>query len=145
MPRGWDGGSEKRKCGEQRVANEQNLIPFTSDQDREEAKKNGRNGGKASGAARRRKRSMREAAEYYLSLPVMDQKAINRFEKDGIEVGDIDNQMAVIVGLTKSAMKGDSRAAKLIMEMLGENPKEEPNDQQIQQHNALIEAIRNMK
>lgn len=126
------------------MSNEQNLVSI-GDRTTEEQRAITSAGGKASGVARRRKRSMREAAEYYLSLPVMDQKAINRFEKDGIEAGDIDNQMAVIVGLTKSAMKGDSRAAKLIMEMLGENPKEEPNDQQIQQHNALIEAIKNMK
>lgn len=126
------------------MSNEQNLVSI-GDRTTEEQRAITSAGGKASGVTRRRKRSMREAAEYYLSLPVMDQKAINRFEKDGIEVGDIDNQMAVIVGLTKSAMKGDSRAAKLIMEMLGENPKEEPNDQQIQQHNALIEAIKNMK
>lgn len=126
------------------MSNEQNLVSI-GDRTTEEQRAITSAGGKASGVTRRRKRSMREAAEYYLSLPVMDQKAINRFEGDGIEVGDIDNQMAVIVGLTKSAMKGDSRAAKLIMEMLGENPKEEPNDQQIQQHNALIEAIKNMK
>lgn len=126
------------------MSNEQNLVSI-GDRTTEEQRAITSAGGKASGVTRRRKRSMREAAEYYLSLPVMDQKAINRFEKDGIEVGDIDNQMAVIVGLTKSAMKGDSRAAKLIMEMLGENPKEEPNDQQIQQHNALVEAIKNMK
>lgn len=126
------------------MANEQNLVSI-GDRTKEEQRAITSAGGRASGATRRRKRSMREAAEYYLSLPVKDQKVINRFEKDGIEAEDIDNQMAVIVGLTKSAMKGDSRAAKLIMEMLGENPKEEPNDQQIQQHNALIEAIKNMK
>lgn len=126
------------------MANEQNLIPFGERSESEERAMRSK-GGVNSGATRRRKRSMREAAEYYLSLPVKDQKVINRFEKDGIETDDIDNQMAVIVGLAKSAMKGDSRAAKLIMEMLGENPKEEPNDQQIQQHNALIDAIKNMK
>ena len=34
---------------------EDNLIPFTSEQNREESKKNGVKGGKASGEARRRK------------------------------------------------------------------------------------------
>lgn len=127
------------------MANEKNLIPFTSEQSHEEAKKNGSKGGIASGVARRRKRSMRDAAEYYLSLPVMDKKAISRFEKDGIETDDIDNQMAIIVGLARTAMRGDSKAAKLLMEMLGENPKEEPNGNQEQQHCALIDAIKNMK
>lgn len=42
------------------MANEQNLIPFTSDQSREEAKKNGRKGGIASGKARRENKLIRE-------------------------------------------------------------------------------------
>lgn len=141
MPRGREGGSETRKCGEWRVANEKNLIPGGHKLTAEEQS----NGGKASGVARRRKRSMRDAAEYYLSLPVMDKKAISRFEKDGIETDDIDNQMAIIVGLARSAMKGDSKAAKLIMEMLGENPKEDTNENQEKQHCALVDAIKNMK
>ena len=122
------------------MANERNLTgqhKLTA----EEAAKGGRN----SAVTRRRKRSMREAAEYYLSLPVMDKKAISQFEKDGIETDDIDNQMAIIVGLARTAMRGDSKSAKLLMEMLGENPKEEPNDNQTQQHCALIDAIKNMK
>lgn len=42
------------------MANEQNLKPpFTSDQSREEAAKNGRKGGIASGAARREKATLR--------------------------------------------------------------------------------------
>ena len=50
------------------MSNEKNLIPFnerTESEQREIAQK----GGIASGAARRRKRSMRQAADYYLSLP----------------------------------------------------------------------------
>ena len=50
------------------MANEENLIPFnerTESEQRQIAQK----GGIASGAARRRKRSMKEAADYYLSLP----------------------------------------------------------------------------
>jgi LDH2 family malate/lactate/ureidoglycolate dehydrogenase len=45
------------------VANEQNLKPFTEDQNREEAVKNGRKGGKASGVARRRKADLRRMAQ----------------------------------------------------------------------------------
>lgn len=47
------------------MANEENLIPFnerTESEQRQIAQK----GGIASGAARRRKRSMKEAADYYL-------------------------------------------------------------------------------
>lgn len=126
------------------MANEKNLIPFGERSESEERAMRSK-GGVNSGATRRRKRSMRDAAEYYLSLPVMDKKAISRFEKDGIETDDIDNQMAIIVGLARTAMRGDSKAAKLLMEMLGENPKEETNNDQEQQHCALIDAIKNMK
>ena len=55
------------------VSNEKNLIPFnerTESEQREIAQK----GGIASGAARRRKRSMRQAADYYLSLPETDRR-----------------------------------------------------------------------
>ena len=144
MPRGRDGGSEKRKSGEWRVANEQNLIPL-NERSKEEAKKIQQMGGQARVAARRRKRSMKEAAEYYLSLAVTDTKVINKLQKDGVDPDDIDNQMAIIVGLARTAMKGDARSAKLLVEMLGESPKDEPNNNQIQQHNALVDAIKNTK
>lgn len=49
------------------MANEQNLKPFTSDQNREEAAKAGRKGGKASGAARRAAKTYREAAKILLA------------------------------------------------------------------------------
>lgn len=105
------------------MPNEQNIVPyrFTSDQNREEAAKNGRSGGRASGVSRRRKRSLREAADLYLSLPVADQKKWNAISRQGVDPEDIDNQMAVIIGLTQRAMKGDAKAAKVILDLLGEN------------------------
>lgn len=104
------------------MANEQNIIPyqFTSEQSREEAAKNGAKGGIASGIARRRKRSLREAADYFLSLPVTDPDTFNRLALDGLNPEDIDNQMALIVGLTKAAAAGDSKAAKTLADFLGE-------------------------
>lgn len=126
------------------MANEQNLIPFGERSESEERAMRSK-GGVNSGATRRRKRSMREAAEYYLSLSVTDTKVINKLQKDGVDPDDIDNQMAIVVGLARTAMKGDARSAKLLIEMLGENPKDEPNNDQIHQHNALVEAIKNTK
>lgn len=68
MPRGWDGGSEKRKCGEWRVANEQNLIPFSERTESEQ-----RNiriaGGVASGVARRRKKTLADLAKMIAENP----------------------------------------------------------------------------
>lgn len=108
------------------MPNEQNLVPFDSNQSREEAKKNGAKGGRASGVSKRRKKSLREAAELYLSLPVANKTAWNKLARDGVAPEDVDNQMAIIAGLTIKAVKGDAKAAKLLFDLLGEQPKEEP-------------------
>ena len=104
------------------MPNEQNLVPyqFDSSQSREEAAKNGALGGRASGVSRRRKRSLREAADLYLSLPVADKRTWNRLARDGVDPEDVDNQMAVIAGLTIKAAKGDAKAAKVLFDLLGE-------------------------
>ena len=76
-------------------------------------------GGQASGVSRRRKKSLREAAELYLSLPVADKRTWNRLAREGVEPEDVDNQMAIIAGLALKAMKGDSRAAKVLFDLIG--------------------------
>lgn len=99
------------------MPNERNLIPVRST---EEARERGRNGGRASGEARRRKKSLREAAELYLSLPVSDKRAWNKLAKDGVAPEDVDNQMAIIAGLSIKAAKGDAKAAKVLFELVGD-------------------------
>ena len=112
------------------MPNEQNLIPIeevNSRRSREEHSEDSRKGGIASGVSRRRKRSLKEAADLFLSLPVADQRAWNKIAKSGVDPEDIDNQMAIIIGLTTKAVKGDAKAAKVIIDLLGENPGEEKN------------------
>ena len=100
------------------MANEQNLIPF-SERTESEQREIRSSGGIASGAARRRKRSLKEAADLYLSLPVSDKRVWNRLSRQYVEPEDIDNQMAVIAGLSKAAAKGDAKAAKVLFDLLG--------------------------
>lgn len=102
------------------MPNEQNIVPyqFDSNQSREQAAKNGAAGGRASGVSRRRKKSLREAAELYLSLPVANRRAWNKISAEGVDPDDIDNQMAMIIGLTQKAIKGDAKAAKIIVDLL---------------------------
>ena len=104
------------------MPNERNLIPVRST---EEARERGRNGGSASGEARRRKKSLREAAELYLSLPVSDKRAWNKLAKDGVAPEDVDNQMAIIAGLSIKAAKGDAKAAKVLFDLIGDQSREE--------------------
>ena len=103
------------------MPNEQNLVPMDQ-RTKEEATELGREGGRASGIARRRKRSLREAADLYLSLPVADRKSWNKIAREGVDPEDIDNPMAMIIGLTQQAMKGDAKAAKVIVDLIGEAP-----------------------
>ena len=106
------------------MPNEQNLIPMDQ-RSQKEARELGREGGRASGEARRRKKSLREAAELYLSLPVSDKRAWNKLSKDGVAPEDVDNQMAIIAGLSIKAAKGDAKAAKVLFDLIGDQSREE--------------------
>ena len=106
------------------MPNEQNLIPMDQ-RSKSEARELGREGGRASGEARRRKKSLREAAELYLSLPVSDKRAWNKLAKDGVAPEDVDNQMAIIAGLSIKAAKGDAKAAKVLFDLIGDQSKTE--------------------
>lgn len=96
-----------------------NLVPMDQ-RSKDEARSLGQQGGIASGAARRRKRSMREAADYYLSLPETDRRRVNAIDPE-----DIDNQMAVVMGVTERAKRGDPQAASVLLKMLGEDTVQE--------------------
>lgn len=100
------------------MPNERNLIPFDERTESEQREIRSA-GGQASGVSRRRKKSLREAAELYLSLPVADKRTWNRLAREGVEPEDVDNQMAIIAGLALKAMKGDSRAAKVLFDLIG--------------------------
>lgn len=102
------------------MSNEKNLIPFnkrTESEQREIAQQ----GGIASGKARRRKRSMKEAADYYLSLPETDRRRVNAMLRDEVDPEDVDNQMSVVMGMAEAAKRGDARAAGVLLKMLGED------------------------
>ena len=101
------------------MPNEENIVPYQF-QSGNEAREAGAAGGKASGAARRRKRSLKDAADLYLSLPVSDRRRWNAIARKGVAPEDVDNQMAMIIGLTEAATQGDAKAAKVIVDLLGD-------------------------
>lgn len=121
------------------MPNEKNLIPF--DQRTEsERREIAASGGRASGVSRRRKKSLREAADLYLSLSPTDKRLWNKIARRGVDPEDIDNQMAMIIGLTERATLGDAKAAKVIVDLLGEGGKEQPPAGE----NNLLEAIQSI-
>ena len=97
-----------------------NLVPLNK-RTKEEQRTIQQVGGAASGVSRRRKRSLKEATDLYLSLPVKDKRMLYKIISKGVDPEDVDNQMAIIVGLAAAAANGDARAAKMILEFLGED------------------------
>jgi hypothetical protein len=113
---------------------EDNLIPFTSEQNREKAKINGKKGGIRSGEVRREKATMRKTLELLLDevadIPDNENKLTYR-------------QLATI-GLLKGAIKGDNANYKTILETIGEmqeQPNETPNVQINIVDNSNLERI----
>ena len=62
------------------VANEKNLVPFTSEQSHEEAVKNGRKGGIASGEAKRNRKMLRDCIDYLLERAVQEKLVRRRWQ-----------------------------------------------------------------
>ena len=90
-----------------------NLKPYRSE---DEAREGGRRGGIASGAARRRKRDMREWAE------ILGQTLMTMKTPDGKEVADGDMAAAVVLKQYQKAInKSDTAAAAFLMRLRGED------------------------
>ena len=109
------------------MANEQNLIPFTSDQNREEAKKNGRKGGIASGAARRAKREARETAKRVLDFkPDLPPQMLDTMRRMGLRKNVTpDMRYIATLAIRQKDMKGDMACYKFLIEMAGETAEAE--------------------
>ena len=71
------------------MPNPENVKPyeFTSEQSREEAAKNGRKGGIASGEARRKKKTLRETAEIMLACE-LPPDVKRKLKSNGLEAED---------------------------------------------------------
>lgn len=93
------------------MANQENLIghEFTSDQNREEAAKNGRKGGRASGKKRRERKLMREIFEDMLKRKYTNAQGQ---EMDGATI--------MCMKQFQKALDGDLKAFTEIRDMVGE-------------------------
>lgn len=118
-----------------------NLVP-NEERTPDELRSITQKGGIASGVARRRKRSMREAADYYLALPETDRRRVNALLRDEVEPEDVDNQMSVVMGMAEAAKRGDARAAGVLLKMLGEEaPQEDPAADTLERARELLGGV----
>ncbi|CAB1240084.1 conserved protein of unknown function [Ruminococcaceae bacterium BL-4] len=99
------------------MANEKNLKRLSPS----EAREYGSKGGKASGEARRAKKTMREYADFLLSLPVSDRRKWNKLSRAGVPPEGCDNKMLVTFALMQAAQSGDVQAVKELRNLIGED------------------------
>lgn len=101
------------------MANERNLVPF-DERTENEQRKIASAGGKASGKARRRKKSMKQKMQMLLSLPAADNDQ-TELAAMGVDQEDMDNEMVLVKALFLAAAEGDTRAFDRIQDVLGKS------------------------
>ncbi len=111
------------------MPNEKNLRPVQSEK---EAREKGRKGGIASGAARRRKRDMRQAAKLLLDADVSpSQKSMRMLMKSlGIDEQDMTYSMAILSAVLLQAGNGNVKAAAFLRDTAGYNPTQQLQEKQ---------------
>lgn len=119
------------------MANEQNLVPFTTNQSREEAVKNGRKGGKASGRARHRKADFRKTLNLLLTAEIDNEEWKPVLESLGVECT---LESALLMAQIKEAMRGNTKAAYFVAQYAGQNAQTAADDKEQQRRTERMEA-----
>ena len=128
------------------MANEKNLKPFTSEQSREEAAKNGKKGGIASGKAKREKNAARKYLMEMLAWkPQMTADMIRRIKALGgdPDMPDITLERLTMLAMIQKSNKGDVRAAEFLLEMIGEDPRTVLEEKRLKLEKEAVKAIQN--
>ena len=99
------------------MANEKNLVPI-NERTKSEQREIASAGGKASGKARRRKKSMKQKMQLLLSLPAADNDQAE-LSAMGVDPEDMDNEMVLVKALFLAAAEGDTKAFDRIKDVLG--------------------------
>ena len=122
------------------MPNEKNLIP-NEQRTPSERRENARKAGKASGAARREKKKLKEYAELLLSLPVADMRKYNALARMGIPIEEINNKMLIVAGLLKEAGNGNVPAAKELRSIIGEDQPPDNDSESLKKARELLGGI----
>lgn len=81
-----------------------------------------REGGKKSGAVRRKKKLLKDLIEQFGTLGVQNPKLKAQMAQFGIDPDEMTNDMATVVGQYMKAMKGDTSAFNSLRDTKGEKP-----------------------
>ncbi len=102
----------------------ENLKHFTSDQNRDLARENGKVGGVKSGESRRWRKAVRTFLEGYLSKEAPPELQA-QMKYYGVAEPERSNAMALFVAVYAKALEGDPKAASLIFSWSGMLPASE--------------------
>lgn len=101
----------------------ENLIN-PKDRTSEELRAMTRKGGIASGEARRRKKTMREALEMLMYKCELPEQTKQMLRAEGVSDDEMNHQMVITRSLIAKAESGDVQAYNAICAMIGEKPAE---------------------
>lgn len=96
-----------------------NLVPIEH-LSNDEAKRRGSAGGKASGEARRKKKTIKETINLMLSMPIINDKTKKQMQQLGYTDEDMINQTALVLAMYKKALNGDVSAFNTLSDRSGE-------------------------
>lgn len=105
------------------MANEKNLKPF-SKENREEAVKNARKAGIASGIAKRKKKQLKELASVILENNIQDKIQIERIRQElpYLEDNDVTWGLVLLLKQFEKAKDGDPKAFEILRDTSGQKP-----------------------
>lgn len=104
------------------MANKKTLTPFTSEQSRDEAVKNGQKGGIASGAARREKKTIQNILNDYLESDVKSKSNLKKIAKEyGITGDQSIKELVTVACLLNTLRKGDIEKLSALQGLIGED------------------------
>lgn len=98
------------------MANEQNLVPLTT----EKAREIGSKGGKASVKARRQRKTLAQIGDMIGGLDIKSEKNREIMRKAGITDEDMINDVGMLFRLNMKAQNGDTKAIELLSKLRGQ-------------------------
>lgn len=125
------------------MANEENLRNGESTQYRsgEEAARNGKKGGQASGKSRRRKKLLKDTVNMLLALPLKDGKLDKLTDMQTINGKNITVEEAMVLKQIQKALKGDLRAFESLVDLSGSHNSKVEEAQKPGTDNTFINAL----
>ena len=120
------------------MANEQNLRPIRTES---EARKKGRNGGIASGIARREKKTVQKILGDFLDLGITQNRTMEALaRKAGLSTDGSIKDLVTAVCVLNTLKKGDISELEKIAKLLGEQT--EIADTEAQKQAAFLDAVK---